>query len=140
MYLYDERAMGRGCDALCSLRWNYHLNLFTPIPYGKKILKSSNPQMLTFPKSSTRSLKIRGFVSRILKTSGRTWVDARGIFWNVDILRIFFPYVSRVTNARDRGKLTDEPDTLYLIMDNCVGQNKSQVNQHRIHFKIIIVN
>jgi hypothetical protein len=140
MYLYDERAMGRGCDALCSLRCSLILICSHPFHTEKKILKSSNPQMLTFPKSSNRSLKIRGFVSRILKTSGRTWVDARGIFWNVDILRIFFPYVSRVTNARDRGKLTDEPDTLYLIMDNCVGQNKSQVNQHRIHFKIIIVN
>lgn len=59
VFLYDERAMGKGCDALCSLRWLYHFRLYI--------------------------------------------------------------------NCRDNGKLSEFPDTLYLIMDNCVGQNKSQV-------------
>ena len=59
VYLYDERAMGKGCDALCSLRWNHHLKMF------KKFKESNSTE--------------------------------------------------------------DFPDTLYLIMDNCVGQNKSQV-------------
>ena len=58
--LYDERAMGKGCDALCSLRWLYHFRIYV--------------------------------------------------------------------RNRDEGKLSESPDTLYLIMDNCVGQNKSQVN------------
>jgi hypothetical protein len=59
VYLYDERAMGKGCDALCSLRWLYHMRLHEE----RRLLSSS------------------------------------------------------VSN----------PDTLYLVMDNCVGQNKSQV-------------
>lgn len=59
VYLYDERAMGKGCDALCSLRWLHHFRLY----------KSS----------------------------------------------------------QIAGRLNESPDTLYIIMDNCVGQNKSQV-------------
>jgi hypothetical protein len=59
VYLYDERAMGKGCDALCSLRWLYHFRLY------------------------------------------------------------------KVSQAA--GKLAETPNTLYIIMDNCVGQNKSQV-------------
>lgn len=59
VFLYDERAMGKGCDALCSLRWLYHFRLYI--------------------------------------------------------------------QCRDSGKLSEFPDTLYIIMDNCVGQNKSQV-------------
>ena len=59
VFLYDERAMGKGCDALCSLRWMYHFQLYI--------------------------------------------------------------------TSRDSGKLLEFPDTLYIIMDNCVGQNKSQV-------------
>ena len=53
VFLSDERAMGKDCDALSSLRWAYHLRLFIA--------------------------------------------------------------------SRDVGKLADAPDTLYLIMDNCVG-------------------
>lgn len=56
-FLYDERAMGKGCDALCSLRWIYHFKLY----------------------------------------------------------------------IQCRDSATVFPDTLYIIMDNCVGQNKSQV-------------
>ena len=56
VYLYDERAMGKGCDALCFLRWNHHLKM--------------------------------------------------------------------TLHSRKSGC---GPDTLYLIMDNCVGQKKSQV-------------
>ena len=59
VFIYDERAMGKGCDALCSLRWLYHVRLYIA--------------------------------------------------------------------SRDSGMLSDFPDTLYIIMDNCVGQNKSQV-------------
>lgn len=66
VYLYDERAMGKGCDALCSLRWNHHLKMF------KKFKESTS--------------------------------------------------------------IEDLPDTLYLIMDNCVGQNKSQVYYLLNHF------
>jgi hypothetical protein len=51
--------MGKGCDALCSLRWLCHFRLY---------------------KSSQAA-----------------------------------------------GRLAESPDTLYIIMDNCVGQNKSQV-------------
>lgn len=68
--LYDERAMGKGCDALCSLRWMYHFKLYI--------------------------------------------------------------------NSRDSGKISEFPDTLYLIMDNCVGQNKSQVqNESHLQFQFI---
>ena len=28
VFLYDERAMGKGCDALCSLRCMYHFKLY----------------------------------------------------------------------------------------------------------------
>jgi len=59
VYLYDERAMGKNDDALCSLRFSYYLN--------------------------------------------------------------------RLKMYKDRGCLLNMPDTLFLIMDNCVGQNKSQV-------------
>jgi hypothetical protein len=61
VFLYDERAMGKGCDALCTLRWVYHFRLYIA--------------------------------------------------------------------SRDTGRLSDFPDTLYIIMDNCVGQNKSQVSK-----------
>ena len=57
VYLYDERSMGKDCDALCSLRWLYHIELY----------------------------------------------------------------------AAAKLSSTVAPDTLYIIMDNCVGQNKSQV-------------
>lgn len=66
VYLYDERAMGKGCDALCSLRWNHHLKMF------KRFKESTS--------------------------------------------------------------IEDLPDTLYLIMDNYVGQNKSQVYYLHNHF------
>lgn len=68
VFLYDERAMGKGCDALCSLRWMYHLQLHI--------------------------------------------------------------------KAREAGQLSELPDTLYLIMDNCVGQNKSQV--HNIAYRTFL--
>ena len=58
VYLYDERSMGKNCDALCSLRFIYHLRLYEK---------------------------------------------------------------ARLTKA-----LESFPKTLYIIMDNCVGQNKSQ--------------
>ena len=57
VYLYDERSMGKDCDALCSLRWLYHTELYA---------------------------------------------------------------------ARNSSSMA-APETLYIIMDNCVGQNKSQV-------------
>jgi hypothetical protein len=57
-YLYDERAMGKDCDALCSLRFLYHFRQFV--------------------------------------------------------------------EARAQTQISSSPDTLYIIMDNCVGQNKSQ--------------
>ena len=28
VFFYDERAMGKGCDALCFLRWMYHFQLY----------------------------------------------------------------------------------------------------------------
>lgn len=59
VYLYDERAMGKNADALCSLRFVYHMRLFVEARVSKTLLSS--------------------------------------------------------------------PDTLYIVMDNCVGQNKSQV-------------
>jgi hypothetical protein len=59
VYLQDERAMGKGCDALCTLRWLYHFRLYKA--------------------------------------------------------------------SQAAGRLAESPDTLYIIMDNCVGQNKSQV-------------
>lgn len=58
VYLYDERIMGKNCDALCSLRFLYHMRLYV--------------------------------------------------------------------EARKDNKIMSQPNTLYLIMDNCVGQNKSQ--------------
>jgi putative component of toxin-antitoxin plasmid stabilization module len=57
VYLYDERSMGKDCDALCSLRWLYHIELYAAAKLSARVA----------------------------------------------------------------------PDTLYIIMDNCVGQNKSQV-------------
>jgi hypothetical protein len=61
IYLYDERAQGKDCEALCNLRFRYHLEL-----YHKRL------------------------------DAGLT---------EEDLMKI----------------------VLYLIMDNCVGQNKSQV-------------
>jgi hypothetical protein len=58
VYLYDERAMGKNADALCTLRFIYHMRMHQ--------------------------------------------------------------------EARKANRLLTEPDTLYIIMDNCVGQNKSQ--------------
>ena len=59
VYLYDERAMGKNADAMCSLRFIYHL---------------------------------------------RTYVE-----------------------AKENNTVSSFPETLYIVMDNCVGQNKSQV-------------
>jgi hypothetical protein len=59
VYLYDERAMGKNADAMCSLRFIYHLRLYNQ---------------------------------------------------------------ARLSNA-----IGSFPNTLYIVMDNCVGQNKSQV-------------
>lgn len=59
VYFYDERAMGENGDALCSLRFIYHMRLYI--------------------------------------------------------------------EARTSKNMTKSPGTLYLVMDNCVGQNKSQV-------------
>ena len=59
VYLYDERAMGKNADALCSLRFVYHMRLFVEARVSETLLSS--------------------------------------------------------------------PDTLYVVMNNCVGQNKSQV-------------
>jgi hypothetical protein len=42
VFLYDERAMGKDCEALCSLRWMYHLSSY--ISGGKK--PSSRPDVL----------------------------------------------------------------------------------------------
>ena len=58
VYLYDERAMGKNADALCTVRFIYNMRMHE--------------------------------------------------------------------KARAAKRLLSEPDTLYIIMDNCVGQNKSQ--------------
>ena len=58
VYLYDERAMGKNADALCTLPFIYHMRMHEEARVAKRLLS--------------------------------------------------------------------EPDTLYIIMDNCVGQNKSQ--------------